>query len=157
MGLDNFKSDSGKSGSSKENQETSATHEDDGVLKWAKQRFCNDESVNARRIKYQIKSVGVKWAYTFSQRRFSSGELVMYGAGPKLSQDSECVAVFTTIQSLFDESVTNATEPIEVTVWDIEDNEIKNVGREVEYEENWEKELFEVIAYLAYEDIIKES
>jgi len=145
MGLDDFidEASSNKSNTSTNNStEQSISH---NTSTEAEQLFSDIHGITPRSIKYQIKTIGAKWVYQFSTKRFDNGELIMYSAGDKASMHGKTVVVFTTIQSVTDSISTTDNKDIHIVPYDVENKEQLDDPTIVEPSQNWNMELIEKI------------
>ena len=149
MGLENFTSDGNDvSSSSNNNRGGSNTGSlngspQDNSPSYATQAFSDMHGVTARQIKYHIKSINAKWIQQFSNKRFDTGEIVMYGYNNMAKTRGKTVAVFTTIQSAIDPEPDIENKDIHIVCWDLENNEALNSGSHVDYEGDWRQDLID--------------
>lgn len=151
MGLDDFTSegnevsDSNNSSSSSSTSGTISGSVPDNSPSYATQKFADIPTVTPRAIKYQIKTVNAEWVQQYSNERFDTGEIIMYGYNNTTKMHGKTVAVFTTIQSAIDQEPDVENKDIHVVCWDLEENEPLEPGVYVEYQGDWQQELLDTL------------
>lgn len=149
MGLDDFTSgdaEPDESNTQSTSTSTSTGEPKDNSPSFAEQAFTDDPAVHPRGVKYWIKGVGLKWAYSYSLLRFNTGELVMYGAGDRVKKSGETVMVHTTIQSVVSQEPPQETQDIWVVLWDLEESDNINEGTYISQEDEWQQELNDAVS-----------
>jgi len=144
MGLDAFSSDDNDSSSSSSDSSTSTEYgrsDPSNKPGYANAAFAPDEVATPRQIKYQVRTWALKWKKHYSHMRLDGGEVVLYTAGQKVSDDGKAVVVFTTIQSPLDKETNPDTTDIWVVPWDLANREKVTDGTYINHESDWKREV----------------
>jgi len=147
MGLEDFQSedDTGSNSSSTTNTSTSKTTTEDNNPSNADVGFHDIPQANARAIKAQIRALAENWKKQYSNRRFDTGEIVMYSAGKNVKKCNKTVMVFTTIQPVTTEDDIEESKDIHVVCWDFNKDEPITEGTYIDETDRWKTQLYKAI------------
>jgi len=147
MGLEDFQSEDDTSSNSSSTTTTSTTKQTskDNSPSNADVGFHDIELANARAIKAQVKALADNWKTQYSNRRFDTGEIIMYSAGKNVKKCNKTVMVFTTIQPVTTEDDIGESKDIHVVCWDFDKCEPITEGTYIDGTETWKTKLYKAI------------